>query len=339
MQFRLRTLLVVFVILWSSLAACGPAGIVVTIGVVAIATAIYAFSKPAVMVSLVVISVTLVLVALVLLVVECSRISSREVCRSHLHYIALGLRAYHERYNSFPPAYVADKTGKPIHSWRVLLLPSLGEGFLYDQYDFGQPWNSPTNAAVSWGGKHLLCPSDRNWNGASMASVATSYFAVVGPQTAWKGSRPAKLSDLPEGGRRMILLVESADPAINWKEPKDLTYEEASVGINRQGRLCISSSHTEGGDYFHHARRGAFAAFVDGSIHFLPEDISPDDLRALLTGDTSRTIDLESALHPPLNWSHIVGLAVLVASCLLLIIGAIVQRLRRPAKTEPNEDQ
>ena len=40
----------------------------------------------------------------------------------------------------------------------------------------------------------------------------TSYFAVVGPQTAWRGSTPVKLSDLPDNGRRMILLVESADP-------------------------------------------------------------------------------------------------------------------------------
>ena len=99
----------------------------------------------------------------------------------------------------------------------------------------------------------------------------------------------------------MILLVESADRSINWKEPKDLTYEEAVAGVNRQGEPCISSTHTEGGDYFHYARRGAYTIFVDGSVHFLPEDISPDDLRALLTGDAARTIDLEVILEPRLT--------------------------------------
>ena len=63
--------------------------------------------------------------------------------------------------------------------------------------------------------------------------------------------------------------------------------------LTGRGNLAYPAPTPEGGDYFHYARRGAYAAFVDGSVHFLPEDISPDDLRALLTGDAARTIDLE----------------------------------------------
>lgn len=41
-------------------------------------------------------------------------------CREHLKRIGLALNAYHDRYKSFPPAYVVGADGNPWHSWRVL---------------------------------------------------------------------------------------------------------------------------------------------------------------------------------------------------------------------------
>jgi Protein of unknown function (DUF1559) len=32
---------------------------------------------------------------------------------------------YHDTYGRFPPAYIADHDGRPMHSWRVLILPLL----------------------------------------------------------------------------------------------------------------------------------------------------------------------------------------------------------------------
>lgn len=63
-----------------------------------------------------------------------------------LRKIAYALKDYHHEYDTFPPAFIADKDGKPMHSWRVLILPYLdGGGFVYDQYDFGEPWDGPNN--------------------------------------------------------------------------------------------------------------------------------------------------------------------------------------------------
>src|SRR5262249_58412844 len=44
-----------------------------------------------------------------------------------------------------PPAVIAGPDGKPWHSWRVLLLPYLGEGNLYNRYHFDEPWDGPNN--------------------------------------------------------------------------------------------------------------------------------------------------------------------------------------------------
>ena len=43
----------------------------------------------------------------------------RTQCRNNMHQIALALHAYHQANGCFPPVYIADKNGKPMHSWRV----------------------------------------------------------------------------------------------------------------------------------------------------------------------------------------------------------------------------
>lgn len=44
-------------------------------------------------------------------------------CRSTLTQISLALYQYEQHNGAFPPAYVADQNGVPMHSWRVLILP------------------------------------------------------------------------------------------------------------------------------------------------------------------------------------------------------------------------
>jgi translation elongation factor EF-Tu-like GTPase len=57
----------------------------------------------------------------------------------------LAVANYHETYGCFPPAYVADRDGKPMHSWRVLILPFLEQQELYHAYNFAEPWDGPNN--------------------------------------------------------------------------------------------------------------------------------------------------------------------------------------------------
>ena len=76
---------------------------------------------------------------------------ARTHCIHNLHMIAVALQSYYVRYQSYPPAYVADEDGKPAHSWRVLVLPFLGPELkqLYDRYRFDEPWNGPNNSKLA----------------------------------------------------------------------------------------------------------------------------------------------------------------------------------------------
>ena len=66
-------------------------------------------------------------------------------CKNNLKQIALALHNYHQANGCFPPAYIADKNGRPMHSWRVLILPYLELDHLYKQYNFNEPWDGPNN--------------------------------------------------------------------------------------------------------------------------------------------------------------------------------------------------
>lgn len=44
-------------------------------------------------------------------------------CRGHFHQISLALNNYADKHGSLPPPFIADEQGRPMHSWRVLILP------------------------------------------------------------------------------------------------------------------------------------------------------------------------------------------------------------------------
>src|SRR5260370_743998 len=66
-----------------------------------------------------------VVIALLLPQTSSREPARRSQCKNNLKQIGLALHNYHDVYGSFPPAYFVDASGKPMHSWRVLILPFL----------------------------------------------------------------------------------------------------------------------------------------------------------------------------------------------------------------------
>ena len=323
------SLLLAFVVVWSSLATFGIAGLTLA----AVLLGIAAYVRSARHIGKAIVSVLAVLLAIFLLFPLLLPIHSatqeparRAQCKNNLRQIALALHNYHKAFGCFPPAHVAGPDGQPWHSWRVLILPFIEQPALYDQYDFNEPWDGPNNRKLA---RHIpavyCCPSDPD----SGRSQKTSYVAVVGPRAAWGGSEPRKLGDFRDETDSTILVAGAAGAAIDWMEPRDLSFDKARMGINSPGAVCVSGDHLIRYGHFYHEEFGANVAMADGSVRSLSERISQATVEAMLTIDGGEPIDVDShpELQPRLNWSRILAPIVLVVSYLILLLRPRKRRL------------
>lgn len=160
-------------------------------------------------------------------------------CRNRLYAIGSAIARYVEVHGHYPPAYVADEHGTPMHSWRVLILPYLnraandGRGGandtyadVYSEYRDHEPWNSPHNATLAERVTAYQCAAHQRKESAS--PHATSYLAVVGKRAFWPGATPRQPSDIPDGTSRTACVIE-ATPIDNWMAPEDLSFDDAVV--------------------------------------------------------------------------------------------------------------
>lgn len=211
--------------------------------------------------------------------------SLRTECISKVKQITLALQNYHDIYGTFAPAYIADENGRPMHSWRVLILPFLEQGKLYDQYDFNEPWDGPNNSKLAAEIPRVFqCTS----NYARGQSLMTSYVAIVGPESAWPGEKTTTLGDIKDGTSNTILVVEVADSGIHWMEPRDFHVLQMNASINATAGQGISSKHAG----------GAHVGLADGTTRFVSPDWTPHTLKALFTISGGETIDWNSADVP-----------------------------------------
>ncbi len=147
------------------------------------------------------------------------------LCRSNLKQIVVALHHYHDVYGSFPPAYVADDAGKPMHSWRVLILPFMEEQALYSRYRLDEPWNSPRNRLLlAQMPRAYQCPTHTD---RRRPTTHTSYLAISGPEMAWNNAQARTLADFKDGIDETMLVLEGRPHQVLWTEPRDLTTTQA----------------------------------------------------------------------------------------------------------------
>jgi hypothetical protein len=145
-----------------SLALAGDAGIGYALAFIVSGAAVVFIDRPIVsLVAGLVIPLAL-LIALPVSHGHLSWIHDSHECRNRLHAIGSAIARYVDVHGHYPPAYVTDEHGAPMHSWRVLILPYLarpatdGRGGandtyadVYSEYRDHEPWNSPHNATLA----------------------------------------------------------------------------------------------------------------------------------------------------------------------------------------------
>ena len=206
----------------------------------------------------------------------------RSTCSNNLKQIGLALHIYHDTYGSLPPAYVTDDNGRPVHSWRVLLLPFLEQQLLYGQYRFDEPWDGPNNIKLVEKMPSIFkCPSNK----PEEETYTTNYVVVIGARTAWPGETTTQFSDITDGTSNTWLVVEVADSGIPWTEPRDLHVLQMAREINPLAGQGISSKHPG----------GAQVLLADGSVRFIDSAGSksspdPEDVHRFLTIDDGEPV-------------------------------------------------
>lgn len=219
---------------------------------------------------LITIAAITVLLGLLLPVSRSGRGASRRIeCANHLHEIALALREYESTYGSLPPAYTVDRNGNPLHSWRTLILPFLGEQSLYNRIYLTRAWNDPANAAVSQTIVHAYhCPE-------APADIHTTYLAVVSATGPFPKAKSRRLSELRGELENLVMVFEADhDHAVPWMSPVDAT-EELLLGINDDSKLPHPGV--------------MYVAFVDGRVLPVSATLPEADRRAWLAVDSMDT--------------------------------------------------
>ena len=203
-------------------------------------------------------------------------------CVMHLKQISLALLEYQDRYGSLPPACTRDANGKPLHSWRRLILPFLGGEEVYARYDFDEPWNGPNNSRLRANlpetfADRFRCPTGRSRSGA------TNYFAVLGPRTLWPAQKPGRIANEMLESQPEVLVIEMPDSEVNWMEPTDIDVDEVISKLNSlSGEM--GAIHPRGIQYVDTAQR----------VHAFPTDFGAIVLRKLLT--TAKSIPLAESV-------------------------------------------
>jgi hypothetical protein len=176
------------------------------------------------------------------------------------------MHAHSDQKGSFPVPAIIDNIGKPLLSWRVAILPYVGEDVLYKQFNLNEPWDGPTN-------KRLLTQMPKVYahasaDAAKTAAGFTHYRAFVGPGTAFDPTlnRGTRVADFTDGLTNTILVVEAADP-IEWTRPDDLPFTANGplphLGVGSPSNFTV--------------------LLADSSTRVLSVDISPQTLRAAIT--------------------------------------------------------
>ena len=199
-------------------------------------------------------------------------------------WIACLFHNYHDVHETFPPAYSTDAEGKPLHSWRVLVLS------LMDDFSIGElvnirldePWDSEYNSQFhDKMPRCYYCPSRP---AEEQAKGLTPYQMVIGPDTISNGPNSTKLSDVTRNKGDTLLFVE-ASVSVPWMKPEDLPQSALKNGVvssvPRRGQPVvqgIGSPHYTRESIFKTKISGANVAMADATCRFFTADMSPEKL-------------------------------------------------------------
>ncbi|WP_157606164.1 DUF1559 family PulG-like putative transporter [Schlesneria paludicola] len=150
----------------------------------------------------------------------------RTICRNNVKQILLALLNYESIHHALPPAHTVDANDSPLHSWRTLILPMIGEQELYDSIDLSKPWDDPVNAIARKARVDTFrCPA------TACPENFTTYLAVVTPDSCLQDHEARHLAEIKQSYSQTVMILEVVSKnAVPWMSPQDAG-EELLMGF------------------------------------------------------------------------------------------------------------
>lgn len=201
-------------------------------------------------------------------------------CLVNVRRIMLAMEQYRYEHKTYPPAFTVDASGKPLQSWRVLLLPYLGEKekALYAKIKLQEPWNSDHNKQFHRAEVPVFhCPSSTKHLKKNDHSIEgkTTYVVVVGKDALFDNSgkgKPCPDAFRPETPINPFpnILVAERHRLMCWMNPgHEIEEKNLFKGVN-----CTWS----------HLRMAGFPDYHPGPVKHAPACLDSSHRGVVLTG-------------------------------------------------------
>jgi hypothetical protein len=167
------------------------------------------------------------LIVIALLIPPVARVreaTAPTIVRNRLKQLVLAMHSYADTHDGrLPPAAVYGADGRPLLSWRVLLLPYLEQDKLYGRFHLDKAWDSPENLPLlSQMPSEFAHPAEMD---LQVEPFSTFFQVFVGKGTAFEGKQGLRIrDDFADGFANTIIVVE-AENSVPWTKPADISYE------------------------------------------------------------------------------------------------------------------
>ena len=188
---------------------------------------------------------------------------------NNLKQIALAMHNYNSTYNGFPAAAICDKkTGKPLLSWRVAILPYIEEEALYKQFKMDEPWDSEHNLKLAKNMPKIYFHPKANKPGDNK----THYRLFYGKGAAFELNKTSQINNITDGLSNTLMAVEAEEPVV-WTNPNDLAFDPTKA---LPKMLSIDGKFS--------------AAYCDGSVRTFKMPIDQEIFKLLLQKSDGKPI-------------------------------------------------
>ena len=192
-----------------------------------------------------------------------------------LKQFGLAMHNYHDVNKHFPLPAVKGRGGKPLLSWRVHVLPYLGEDEqkLYREFRLDESWDSEHNSKLI----DKMPAIYRSPLQSSKEGRHTLYVVPVGNGAMFDPNKPATFQQITDGTSKTVMVVEVApEHAVVWTKPDDLQF------IPKEPLQGIGKPYP---DFF-------CTVFADGAVHYIPWKTPATTLRSIFTAAGGEIVDV-----------------------------------------------